>query len=101
MTPATAGVLFELAIERERQSDTGRDADDDAKPIDHWSWLLQKRAMDMAHPYYRDDAVIVRRALVETAAIAVAAIESIDRRTSVRGDQAPHVRQVAGEAPQG
>lgn len=76
-----ARVLLDVAAERTRQQDDlGHDAEhDDKLGAAEWAWLIQRRAVDLSHPW--DDAHVNRRQeLVQIAAIAVAAIESIDRQ---------------------
>ena len=73
--------LLEVADERQHQIDSGMDAEhDDKQPLAHWAWLLARRANDLGAPHLEkisEDEP--RRLLVEIAAIAVAAVEAIDR----------------------
>lgn len=76
-------MLFEVLDERMRQIDVHdrHAAHDDRHAAADWAWLISKRAVDLSHPW--DDAhVDRRRELIEIAAIAVAAIESHDRKAA-------------------
>ena len=79
----TRDVLDEIIAERARQIDRHDHAAerDDRHPLAAWGWLLGRRASELACPY-EDALPDPRRVLVEIAAIAVAAIESIDRKTA-------------------
>lgn len=84
MVDPTITILSEIATERARQEQShGRTAeDDDLHSLHEWAWLIAHRAHALSCPYpdeYLPDPD-PRRALVEIAAIAVAAIESWDRR---------------------
>lgn len=87
LVPASAvRILLDVAYERARQLDRGFDAEhDDRQPLAHWAWLLARRANDLAAP---DLAAVSkdepRRLLLEIATIAVAAVESLDRRPAER-----------------
>ena len=77
--------LMAVGVERERQIE---DHDwtpehDDQQTVANWAWLIGRRSSDLTcpHPEVVDDP---RRLLLEIAAIAVAAIESIDRTTEAR-----------------
>jgi hypothetical protein len=75
-------VAMEIVLERENQIASGYGhADDDRTPTSDLAWLLARRSNDLQAPSLnliaKDEP---RRLLVEIAAIAVAAIESIDRR---------------------
>lgn len=78
------GVAMEIVIEREKQIARGFDAEhDDRQPLADLAWLLARRANDLQAPNLAQiSADEPRRLLVEIAAIAVAAVESIDRRSS-------------------
>lgn len=80
---STLAVLLEIADERARQVDVHEwtPDHDDQHGRQEWAWLLLRRVTDLAHPW--DDAHLdTRRELLEVAAIAVAAIESIDRKVA-------------------
>lgn len=81
-TAATRRVLMELLDERRHQiDDHGWTPDhDDLHGPEDFAWLCARRAVEMSH---RDAAGVAdcRRLFVEIAAIAVAAVEAIDRRT--------------------
>jgi hypothetical protein len=80
----TTQVLAEIGEERARQEHQhGRDPeDDDRLMLAEWAWLIAHRAHELSCP--RPDEYVPhpepRRALIEIAAISVAAIESWDRR---------------------
>jgi hypothetical protein len=82
-TAATRSVLVEILDERRHQiDDHGWTPDhDDLHGLEDFAWLIARRAIDMSH---RDavHAVDCRRLFVEIAAIAVAAIEAVDRFNS-------------------
>lgn len=77
----TQAVLGEVLAERRHQiGDHGWTPDhDDLHGLEDFAWLCARRAVEMSH---RDAYAVVdgRRMFVEIAAIAVAAIEAIDRR---------------------
>lgn len=80
------GVLAEVATERVRQDEKwGGYEFDDEHPLDYWGDILGHRAGQVAIMHYTTDGdrLEARRLLLEIAAIAVAAVETIDR-------QAPH-----------
>lgn len=79
---ATDNVLEDVRTERIRQRETHgwTPSRDDSHPLSAWSWLLSRRAVDLAHPHPEDAGIDERRILVEIGAIAVAAIESWDRK---------------------
>lgn len=84
-TAATRAVLIELLVERRHQiNDHGWTPDhDDLHDVTDFAWLCARRAVEMCHA----DAVAVldaRRTFVEIAAIAVAAIEAMDRQPGGR-----------------
>jgi len=83
----TARTLHEIFAERIHQiEDHGWTADhDDRRGLEDFAWLIARRAVEMSHA---DAAVVVdcRRLFVEIAAIAVAAIEAIDRDESAEVD---------------
>lgn len=78
-------VLDEITAERINQLDTHGwdDEHDDRVSLAAWAWLLAGRAHVLAHPDIdtADNFAANRRRLVEVAAIAVAAIEALDRRS--------------------
>jgi len=81
---ATELVLQEIQDERLRQERShGRTPEeDDLHSLHEWAWLVAHRAHGLSCPYpdeYLPDPD-PRRALVEIAAVAVAAVESWDRR---------------------
>lgn len=80
-TAATRLVLMELLDERRNQIEThGWTPDhDDLHGCEDFAWLCARRAVEMSH---RDAAAVAdcRRLFVEIAAIAVAAVEALDRR---------------------
>ena len=80
-TSATRTVLAELLDERRHQiDDHGWTPDhDDLHSESDFAWLIARRAVDMCHPDAAD-VTDCRRLFVEIAAIAVAAIERIDRQ---------------------
>lgn len=77
-------VAMEIVIEREKQIARGFDHQhDDRQRLSDLAWLLARRANDLQAPslaHISQDEP--RRLLVEIAAIAVAAVESIDRRAA-------------------
>lgn len=79
-TAATRAVLLEVMLERQHQiEDHGWTPDhDDMHGMEDFAWLCARRAVEMSH---RDAYAIVdgRRLFIEIAAIAVAAIEAIER----------------------
>lgn len=78
---ATGDVLHEVMEERVRQQDLHgwTPEHDDTHGRQEWAWLLARRITDLSCPW--DSAVLdERRQLIEVAAIAVAAVESLDRR---------------------
>ena len=79
-THATRLVLAELLVERQRQQDVHNwsPAHDDAHPVEDFAWLIARRAVEMSNSMAAG-AVDARRLLVECAAIAIAAIEKLDR----------------------
>jgi hypothetical protein len=92
-TAATRGVLLELLEERRRQIDEHgwSPAHDDEHATFDFAWLIGRRAMEMCNPMSAD-VVDCRRLLVEIAAIAVAAIEAIDRKDA---REVPHADQAS------
>lgn len=80
MTEQTQSVLTEIAVERLRQVEVHHwsEAHDDLHGVEDWAWLIARRSVAICH---RDAAQVEdsRRLLLECAAIAVAAIEAIDR----------------------
>jgi hypothetical protein len=85
-------VIGEVLAERSNQIDThGRTtALDDKRTTAEFAWLLGRRASDLATPFPEvmpDDEP--RRLLIELAAIAVAAIEAMDRRASTPAVPSP------------
>jgi hypothetical protein len=87
---ATFKVLAEITAERDRQVDQhGHDPKkDDRQPMAWWGWLLARRATDLSCPIAEFVGDSPRRQLLEIAAIAVAALESLDRRELA--DAGPH-----------
>jgi hypothetical protein len=86
----TRAVLEEVARERVHQiEDRGWTPEhDDTHTTQEWAWLLSQRAVALSCPW--PDAVFdARRQLVEIAAIATAAIESLDRKTGHQLHQPP------------
>jgi hypothetical protein len=79
-TAATRAVLVELLDERRHQvEDHGwTPAHDDEHHHEDFAWLIARRAVDMCNPATRG-AIDSRRLMVEIAAIAIAAIERLDR----------------------
>jgi hypothetical protein len=80
-TAATRGVLMELLEERRHQIDDHgwTPEHDDNHASEDFAWLCARRAVEMCHA----DAytvVDVRRLFVEISAIAIAAIEMLDRK---------------------
>lgn len=77
---ATGNVVAEVAAERERQDGKwGGPSHDDMHPVEYWVQLIQDYAAwarVMAGMGSRDKA---RRRLIQVAALAVAAVEKIDR----------------------
>jgi len=80
-TAATRLVLVELLDERRNQIDRHRwtPDHDDQHGTEDFAWLIARRAVQMCNAAAAD-VVDARRLLVECAAIAVAAIETIDRK---------------------
>lgn len=80
-TAATRQVLTEVLDERINQVERHQwtPQHDDAHPIEDFGWLIARRAIEFSNSM-AVEVVDVRRLLVECAAIAVAAIEKIDRR---------------------
>lgn len=81
--PGMAGVVGEVIAERLNQIDghNWTPEHDDEHNLAEWAWLLQGRAHQLAHPF-AEHVADARRLLIETAAIAIAAVESLDRRTT-------------------
>lgn len=81
-TAATRAVLAELLEERHRQVVVHgwTPEHDDLHGTSDFAWLCARRAVEMSHP---DAALMLdaRRAFIEIAAIAIAAVEALDRRT--------------------
>jgi hypothetical protein len=79
---ATFRVLAEITAERDRQVDQHghNPKKDDRQPMAWWGWLLARRATDLSCPVAEFVGDSPRRQLLEIAAIAVAALESLDRR---------------------
>jgi hypothetical protein len=77
---ATRTVLAELLVERQRQQDVHgwTPIHDDAHPVEDFAWLIARRSVEMSNSQAAE-AVDARRLLVEIAAIAIAAIEKLDR----------------------
>ena len=70
-------VLDEVYEERQRQIGKGYvQKHDDGHPTNHFTWLIQRRVtmIDM------NRCPIMRKLLIEVAALAVAAVESMDRK---------------------
>lgn len=82
VTLETVRVMLEIAAERRAQIDRGFDAGhDDRKPLSDLAWLLARRANDLQAPSLAQiSEEEPRRLAVEIATIAVAMIESMDRR---------------------
>jgi hypothetical protein len=78
----TFSVLMEIARERHSQIERGFDQEhDDKHPVTDMAWLLARRANDLQTPNWPEiSPEEPRRLAVEICAIAVALIESIDRR---------------------
>ena len=74
-------VLGEILDERRRQVETHgwSPQHDDQRTLTDFAWLIARRAIDLCHPDALR-AVDARRYFVEISAIAVAAIETHDRR---------------------
>jgi predicted glycoside hydrolase/deacetylase ChbG (UPF0249 family) len=79
-TAATRGVLAELLAERQRQVEVHgwTPAHDDWHTVSDFAWLIARRVVDLSNPSAAA-ALDARRLLVESAAIAIAAIERFDR----------------------
>lgn len=80
-TAATRAVLLELLAERQRQVEVHgwTIGHDDLHGLEDFAWLCARRAVQMSHR----EAVMAtdyRRLFLEIAAIAVAAIETVDRK---------------------
>jgi len=78
----TLAVLQEIAAERDRQEEShgfGPEHDDQHGEAE-WAWLLGNRVHQLACPWNEVLGLDPRRALVEVAAIAVAAVESLERK---------------------
>jgi len=84
----TAGVVAEIAVERGRQiSEHGWTPEhDDGLGKDAWAWLLIRRLSDLSCPFEDEMSDDPRRALIEIAAIAVAAVEAVDRQSAAMED---------------
>jgi len=78
----TVAVLHEIAAERDRQEAShGFGAEhDDRHGLAEWAWLLGSRVHELACPWNDAMGIDPRRVLVEVAAIAVAAVESLERK---------------------
>jgi len=73
-------VLSEVVIERHRQRELGYTRDhDDHHTLAELNAFIESRAVAVDHI---DDLPVQRSLLVEIAAVAVAAVQSIDRRTA-------------------
>jgi hypothetical protein len=79
-TNATRLVLAELLVERQRQQDLHgwTPEHDDAHPVEDFGWLIARRAVELSNSSAAA-AVDARRLLIECAAIAIAAVEKLDR----------------------
>lgn len=81
-------IVGEVVGERVRQV-TVHDrtkAVDDSRTMTEWSWILLRRVTDLAHPFASAHAD-ERRELLEIAAVAVAALEALDRRAAAPVDE--------------
>jgi hypothetical protein len=87
----TFSALTEIAAERSKQIDSGRDSDhDDNQSLGQWAWLIARRANDLGSPnlaLISEDEP--RRLLVEISAISVAAIEALDRQAKAPAHLTP------------
>lgn len=82
MSIQTAAAMAQVMRERKRQDDKwGGPEHDDQHDIRHWYGLINE-CLYMPTDFALVDPVAARRYLVEIAALAVAAIESIDRKTT-------------------
>lgn len=79
---STVSALLLVALERENQIENHAwsERHDDRHEPSTWGWLIGRRASDLACPFPEVVGDDHRRLLVEIAAIAVAGIESIDRK---------------------
>ncbi|MGG5886364.1 hypothetical protein ACLF3G_04425 [Falsiroseomonas sp. HC035] len=86
----TQSVLAEVAAERTRQdAQWGGAARDDAMPVPAFVQLMGDYA-GWARVKAREGSLVeARQRLVQVAALAVAAVESLDRRSGGRGEAAP------------
>jgi len=74
-------VLAEIAAERTRQqAQWGGGAHDDVLPIDEFAGLIRDYAGWARVKFREGSTVEARQRLVQVAALAVAAVESLDRR---------------------
>jgi hypothetical protein len=73
-------VYEEIKAERARQDEKWGAAHDDSLPIPTWVALLAERVGSALTAYLSRDRSAYRRRLVQTAALAVAAVESLDRQ---------------------
>ncbi len=79
-------VLAEVVAERRRQDEKhGGPAHDDTHTLPKWWGLMMQRMVGRAYPGGRADE---RKDLVQIAALAVAAVESIDRKTALPKESA-------------
>lgn len=87
-TAATRSVIIEILDERRHQIDHHgwTPAHDDDHATFDFAWLIGRRAMEMCNPMAAD-VVDCRRLFVEISAIAVAAIEALDRKDERGADQ--------------
>jgi hypothetical protein len=75
-------ILDEIVNERRRQRDKGYDAaHDDARTVEGLGGLVALQTCD--HEIIDNDLIAHRKAFIRAAAVAVAAVESIDRRMAV------------------
>lgn len=75
-------VLAEIGTERARQDEKwGGASHDDDHDLTYWAGTISARAgqVDVMEPSTPEEALEARRLFVEAAALAVAAIEAIDR----------------------
>jgi len=85
MTTTRQGIYEQIEAERVRQDERwGGPEYDDMHSLHAWSQIIHKHAEDAAGMFvsYETPEARARREFVEVAAVAVAAIESLDRKRS-------------------
>lgn len=79
----TARVLDDVSRERDTQKRMWSIEHDDDSPLEHFLELISERDQNIRRFGRADAASYIRHRFIEIAALAVAAVESIDRRVEV------------------